>query len=252
MAGEDPPIGGKPILFRPETFDRHDAAAKRVEGLIRTRIPRRGTGRSPNLAPGAWGLLASGGTITGASGLTLGSGSVKLCDRTGSVYPANETVAVANAGGSISGPALLPLEWTAGEWTVCGCTVATSPCVFCDMPNEDLVLSWNNTVSGSGSTPMIYDSGTSKWSTGCLAVGDGHIKFIFGCMDGFYELGHFDAGCTLPAGIGCNTDNSNPPSGTFGVASIVCSPLHMHFITTGPWCEDLQFLGYTDFFIDGP
>jgi hypothetical protein len=123
--GVDPPIGGLPIALSPATFDRHDAAVRYVEGMIQTRIPRDGSGRSPWLAPGAWGLLAASATISGVSGTTLGTGTVTLCDRSGSALKSPpETVSVANSGAAITAGGsgkLVRLAWVLGEWVVsCG------------------------------------------------------------------------------------------------------------------------------------
>lgn len=156
-----------PALLSPGTFARHAAAVDRIESRIRTRAPRPGNGRSPGLAPGAWGLLASGGTIAGAAGKTLGTGRVKLCDDAGTVYPADESVGVLNAGAAItaSGDRLLPLEWVLGDWTVCGgaagCT--TTICVLgCSAAVRDAVV----TIK-SGST--VIDSGVTGLD-GCVTL----------------------------------------------------------------------------------
>ncbi|MFO0892444.1 MAG: hypothetical protein U0790_25295 [Isosphaeraceae bacterium] len=110
-----------PIALSPQTYARHAAAVNQVESGIQTRAPRPGSSRARGLAPGARGRLASGGTITAATGLTLGAGDVKLCDRSGVVYPENETVTVYNAGPAISasgGAKIVRLAWTDGDWCV--------------------------------------------------------------------------------------------------------------------------------------
>jgi hypothetical protein len=124
VAGVEPPTGGLPIALKPETYDRHAAVVDYVEGLIRTRAPLPGNGRWPGLAPGAWGLLAAGTGITAGGGMTLGSGTVKLCDRTGTPTPENADISVSNAGAAITagaGGKIVRLSWTYGEWAVsCG------------------------------------------------------------------------------------------------------------------------------------
>jgi hypothetical protein len=112
---------GDPVALSPPVYARHEAAVRYVEGQIRTRAPWPSSGRFPGVAPGAWGRLASGATITAASGLTLGQGQVKLCDNTGTVFPEDETVGVRNAGSAInatSGPRIVRLTWTKGDWAV--------------------------------------------------------------------------------------------------------------------------------------
>lgn len=118
--------GESPIALSPATFARHDAAVAFIEGDVMTRAPRTGSGRSPGLAPGAWGLLADGDTIAAGSGTTLGTGTVKLCDSSGTVYPEDESVDVLNAGAAITadaGDRIVRLAWTLGDWAVsCGVT----------------------------------------------------------------------------------------------------------------------------------
>lgn len=113
--------GESPVALSPATFARHDAAVRFVEGDVMTRAPRPDSSRFPGLAPGAWGLLASGGTITAGSGTTLGTGSVKLCDKDGTVYPEDESVDVLNSGAAVTasgGARIVRLGWTIGSWAL--------------------------------------------------------------------------------------------------------------------------------------
>src|SRR4051794_41027287 len=113
------------IVFSPETFAEHDGALSYVRRLSRTRDPLGRQKRFPRIVPAYWGKLAAGAMITAASGLMLGSGIVKLCDHEGNPFDEDESVDVANAGAEISGGAggaIVPLEWTDGEWSTCACT----------------------------------------------------------------------------------------------------------------------------------
>lgn len=110
-----------PIALSPETYARHAEAVDYAESDVRTRAPRPSGDRGQGLAPGAWGRLASGATISAASGLTLGTGSVKLCDRTGTLPASPEIVTVSNAGAVITASGsdkIVRLAWTLGEWCV--------------------------------------------------------------------------------------------------------------------------------------
>lgn len=73
-------------------------------------------------APGAYGFLAAGASITAASGSTLGNGTVTLCTRTGGSLNANlGTATVYNAGGAVSGGAsgkYVKLGWAADAWSL--------------------------------------------------------------------------------------------------------------------------------------
>jgi hypothetical protein len=203
----DEPIEGLPILFSPETYSRHENALSYISGDYRTRAPRPGRGRFPRLTPGAWGLLAAGATITGASGLSLGSGTVKLCARDGTVYDADETVDVANAGTDISGGdagMVLPMEWTSGEWTVCGCGSPPIECP-CVIPLTDhtlynldgtvyKVLNYDDTGYLQGYSPGI------RWYTDCFdfhgdatdsSIVTARERLTFGCIPGANPGGAF-------------------------------------------------------------
>lgn len=138
------------VIFSPETFAEHDAELSYVRRQSRTREPLGRQKRFPRIIAGAWGKLAAGATITAASGLTLGSGTVKLCDREGAVSDDAEDITVANAGGELLGGSeglLVPLEWTEGEWSVCGCGVGTSfsiwCCSPCHPPQKDLSITFS-------------------------------------------------------------------------------------------------------------
>jgi hypothetical protein len=126
----DDPLGGKPVLLRPETFERHEAAFSQVEEANTARYPMVGRGRTTKPSTGTWGYLAPGQVISAASGLTLGSGPVTLCSRSGgTLTPDGETVTVYNSGGVLTGPNALALDWTDGVWAVCEC-IDTPICVL--------------------------------------------------------------------------------------------------------------------------
>jgi len=124
----DPPVDNKPIALKPATFNRHEAAAKYVEGLYKTRVQRPDRGRGPYVKPGAWGLLVDGETITAIAGLVLGTGTVTLCTQDGTALTATSaTVDVVNSGDAITaagGDKVVRLAWTEGAWAV-NCWKAT-------------------------------------------------------------------------------------------------------------------------------
>lgn len=156
-----------PIVFSPETFARHDQAVAYVDSLSRTRNPVDQQDRYPDIIPATWGLLAPGDAITAASGLTLGSGPVKLCDRTGTVADDAETLTVANAGGSIDGGAsgmILPMEWVDGEWTVCVCGGGETPCEgSCPACGGVMLMGGGTFADANGSGSIVLSSG--QWLT---------------------------------------------------------------------------------------
>lgn len=241
------PDDKSPILFTPESFTRHDGAARYIEDLNRTRAPWPSGARRPSTAFGAWGILASGGSISAASGVTLGSGSVKLCDQSGTVYPEDETVTVYNAGDSISasgGDKIVPLEWTAGEWSTCVCGTTTFPCFPCDLPEQDLTLDYTNVIIGNGSTTLYYIPNT--WTSQC----DNGLIYRAGCTGGVlgFQITYFISG-TCPTGQTqvCFTGGGN--GSRLIRSTTTCSPLSVLYTTGSGDCTFLYNSGYRSFTI---
>ena len=144
----DPPVNSTPIALAPPTFARHESATRYVEGAVRTRAPRRSLERSPGIAPGAWGILPVGKTITGRDGDTLGTGTVELYQP--SAYdPAYltdqaESVTVYNGFGPIRATReflVIPLLWINGFWIVVDPTAPAAGDAYgptakrCECPN---------------------------------------------------------------------------------------------------------------------
>lgn len=198
------------IVFSPETFKAHDDAVTYIRSRIRTRDPLGRQKRFPRIIPGAWGKLAAGATITAASGLSLGSGSVKLCDREGTVADDAEDVDVANAGSVLTGGvggAIVPLEWTDGEWSTCGCEGGSITQTFqlngCspyglrsvsiyDSPGGSLLASGNTGIGGgitltwSGPTTIwVQPTGTRLTGVSVTVVSGGTSTVNFGIASGY-------------------------------------------------------------------
>lgn len=113
-----------PIALKPPTYSRHARVVDYIERTNRSRYPRAGRGRTTSPAAGCWAKLASGSTISGVSGLTLGSGTVTLCSRSGTALTADgDTVTVYNANDAITAASdmAVKLTWTDGEWSVAKC-----------------------------------------------------------------------------------------------------------------------------------
>src|SRR5271166_2529313 len=115
---QQPPVGGNPIALSPGTFKRVDRATKYVEEQFRLTAFKNKRGMVTWSAPGAWGWLAPGATITAPSGLTLGQGTVTLSTRddgAATITVGDETVTVYNTCAAITGDpttgTVLPLHW---------------------------------------------------------------------------------------------------------------------------------------------
>lgn len=115
-------IGGRPVVLSRPTARRILDAVDQVERIGQLRAPRTGGDRGQGRSSGAWGYLAAGASITGASGSTLGSGTVTLCSRSGTTLAADgDSVTVLNAGGEVvagTGGRYLKIGWTDGAWSL--------------------------------------------------------------------------------------------------------------------------------------
>jgi hypothetical protein len=145
-----------PRLFTPESFRRHSDAASYALGAIRTNPPFPGRGRFPHAASGAWGILRAGNSVSAASGVTLGTGSVDLCEADGTAFSPTEAVTVLNAGPAITATAdkILPLEWTAGDWSVCECG-GGGTINICGCTGVSTALTFTDSAVGSGVMTML-------------------------------------------------------------------------------------------------
>jgi hypothetical protein len=114
-----------PIALKPETYARHARAVDYVERTNRARYPRAGRGRTTNPNAGIWASLPSGTSISAASGMNLGSGTVTLCSRSGTTLTADgESVTVCNAGDIITATGsdkAVKLSWSDGVWACSRC-----------------------------------------------------------------------------------------------------------------------------------
>ncbi len=275
---------GDPVVFSPETYARHDAAIRYINRVSRTRDPMGRRDRFPGIRAGAWGLLAAGGTITAASGLTLGSGTVKFCNREGTADDPEVSVDVANAGGTIDGGstgAVLPMEWTEGEWSVCGCVQGeeTVDCTPCPIPRGDRVLSWAGGSMGSGSLTLVHGTDIDPISGDPYDVWDGSGTFTFtghtpedrtvsfrlACYSGGIQF----SSAVTPVGDpdtddilyqNCTTLVEVGGFNRYEMPDPTCSPFHLHFTTftnsldsCGTWQihDDFTDINYiSDFYID--
>jgi hypothetical protein len=121
------------------------------------------------------------------------------------------------------------------------------PCSPCNIPAENLTISWTNPLSGDGSATMIYNSGTELWTTGCV---DGGFQFRLGCNAGTLELrAIFFTGGGCPNGTSnfCSNLRSAPLTLTFSTHT--CSPFSLAYTVAESGCPALFSPGNTQFVI---
>lgn len=109
-------VGNDPVILDRTAARRTEDVVRFVETSYRLRSPRNRF-RPTSANAGIWAYVA--GTITGASGARLGSGTAVLCSRAGDTLTADgPTVGVLNGGGGVVGPVYVKLGWTDGDWSL--------------------------------------------------------------------------------------------------------------------------------------
>ena len=122
----------------------------------------------------------------------------------------------------------------------------SEPCEPCNIPLEDLTLTWTNTFTGTGSTSLVYSGGLAPtWITGCV---DGGLQFQLGCNDGQIELrAIFFISGECPTGTPnyCLNLRDNPLA--IQLADSTCSPFSLTFKFTDadPGCPTIYSAGTT-------
>lgn len=129
--------------------------------------------------------------------------------------------------------------------------VCTVPCGACDLPFEDLTLSYVNTIAGNGTVTLVPGGGTT-WTSACVKIGStSWYQFTWSCISGTMVLSvskYSTSGCLTPS----NTCASNSSSSTKLITvSTSCSPLDYEY-SVGPYpalpsCGYLSVDGFTTF-----
>ena len=120
-------------------------------------------------------------------------------------------------------------------------------CDPCNIPNEDLTISWTNLITGDGSATMMYTSGPSLWTTGCVDEG---LIFQLNCTGGGFELrAIFFIEGECPSGTRSYCSNLQAAPLTLTLESYTCTPFSATFTLSGTDCPTLFGDGNTIFFI---
>lgn len=123
----------------------------------------------------------------------------------------------------------------------CCCGTASITCSPCSIPGQNLVISWNNLLHGSGSTTLTYD-GVQTWTSACL----GQLQWRLTCYVGVTQISaiyYISGSCPTGTGQSCDYPGSAPNS--FQLTSYTCSPFSMTFAINETYCPLLSSLGYT-------
>ena len=118
-------------------------------------------------------------------------------------------------------------------------------CSPCNIPKQDLTLSWTNTLTGNGSTTLTYNAALSNWTTGCV-LNQQYKLFCSGGQIDFSVIYIISGTCPTGQTNTCSNLTANP----FGLTLVshTCTPFSFTW-TTVPDCPNVEAPGYIDFTI---
>jgi hypothetical protein len=124
-----------------------------------------------------------------------------------------------------------------------GGSLACSPC---NIPAQNLNLSWVNVISGNGSTTLTYTTTPASWTSGC----SNGLLYKLVCTGGQVELRviSFSSG-SCPTGTQQYCSNLGPTPFGLTLSSFTCLPLSLTFLTNSSGCPAIATIGYTKFTI---
>lgn len=165
------------------------------------------------------------------------------------IIDASQTIVVDVLGHVPSAGDILTAYAVGGRWVAerggsnAGGSLACSPC---NIPAQNLTLSWVNSINGNGSTTLTYASGPMTWTSGC----SNGLLYKLVCTGGLVELRviYFTTG-SCPAGTQQYCSNLRAMPYGLTLSSYTCEPFSMTFLSTSPGCVATSGGGYTQFTI---
>jgi hypothetical protein len=150
---------------------------------------------------------------------------------------------------------ILPAFSVGGRWVAeWGGTGSQSfPCSPCTIPNQNLTISWVNSLTGNGSDTLVYNSSGPTWATGCsggAGVGN-QLLFKLLCTLGQIELRvyYFISGF-CPTGQATYCSNLRTAGSQLFLSSYTCgSGFTLVFTSTRVSCPTISGSGFTSFII---
>ncbi len=121
----------------------------------------------------------------------------------------------------------------------------------CDIPANNLTISWTNIITGNGSAALVYNAMGGVWRSGCTGGGTNQLVFQLGCNAGVPELRAFypiTGACVGGVFTGFTNFCSNVAggAGTLTQTSLTCGAGYTQVFTV-TLCASLSASGYTSF-----
>ena len=120
-------------------------------------------------------------------------------------------------------------------------------CGPCNIPTEDLAISWTNLLTGNGSATMTYTTGPTQWETGCV---DNGVQFRLSCVSNTIQLqASFFTSGECPTGGSNYCSNLRFAPLTLDLSDSTCSPFSLTFTVTNSGCPAIYSLGNVQFVV---
>jgi hypothetical protein len=135
-------------------------------------------------------------------------------------------------------------RWVAERGTSQSGNLTCSPCA---LPQQNLTVSWVNSLSGNGQTTLAYTTSPVSWTSGCSRG----LQFKLICTAGqieFRAIYWTSGGCPGPGQSQyCSNLRATPFGLTF--SSFTCTPLSLTFTVSPAACPAISASGYASFTI---
>jgi hypothetical protein len=165
------------------------------------------------------------------------------------VVDASQPITIDVLGHAPSAGDILTAYAVGGRWVAeraglnSGGSLACSPC---NIPTQNLTLSWVNLISGNGSTTLNYATTTASWTSGC----SNGLLYTLVCTGGLVEFRviYFTTG-SCPTGSQQYCSNLRVTPFGLTLSRFTCSPFSMTFLPNALGCPAITNTGYTKFTI---
>jgi hypothetical protein len=165
------------------------------------------------------------------------------------VINASQPIIVDVLGHAPSAGDILTAYAVGGRWVAEGPGLSgggSIACTPCNIPTQNLTLSWVNPISGNGSTTLTYATTPRSWTSGC----SNGLLYKLVCTGGQVELRviYFTNG-SCPSGTQQYCSNLRATPFGLTLSSFTCSPFSMTFLVQTSGCPAITDTGYTKFTI---
>ena len=165
------------------------------------------------------------------------------------VVDTSQTIPVVILGQAPSAGDILTAYAVGGRWVAERGTSRSGnfTCSPCSVPQQNLTVSWVNTLSGNGQTTLAYAASPVSWTSGC----SNRLRFKLLCTGGHLEFRTIYWTSGACPGPGQTQYCSNLRAAPFGLtlSSYTCTPLSLTFTVSSSACPAISASGYASFIV---